>query len=91
MNGNRIFLYKVINLHFNFISLITSICMYLLQYGSTESCDKNNDRKGVHTWASGFEKLLEDPKGLQTFAVSLTVCTISSIEYYILYMYFIII
>ncbi|XP_029155013.1 regulator of G-protein signaling loco isoform X2 [Nylanderia fulva] len=37
-------------------------------YGSTESCDKNNDCKGVHTWANGFEKLLEDPKGLQTFA-----------------------
>lgn len=51
------------NLFFNFILL-------LLQYGSTESCDKNNDCKGVHTWASGFEKLLEDPKGLQTFAVS---------------------
>ncbi|KYN19650.1 Regulator of G-protein signaling 12 [Trachymyrmex cornetzi] len=37
-------------------------------YGSTESCDKNNDCKGVHIWANGFEKLLEDPKGLQTFA-----------------------
>lgn len=44
--------------------------MNVLQYGSTESCDKNNDCKGVHTWANGFEKLLEDPKGLQTFAVS---------------------
>ncbi|XP_032672591.1 regulator of G-protein signaling loco isoform X2 [Odontomachus brunneus] len=37
-------------------------------YGSTESCDKNNDCKGVHMWANGFEKLLDDPKGLQTFA-----------------------
>ncbi|XP_011149139.1 regulator of G-protein signaling loco isoform X2 [Harpegnathos saltator] len=37
-------------------------------HGSTESCDKNNDCKGVHMWANGFEKLLDDPKGLQTFA-----------------------
>ncbi|TGZ47582.1 hypothetical protein DBV15_03429 [Temnothorax longispinosus] len=33
-----------------------------------QSCDKNSDCRGVHTWANGFEKLLEDPKGLQTFA-----------------------
>ncbi|XP_043498432.1 regulator of G-protein signaling loco isoform X2 [Polistes fuscatus] len=37
-------------------------------HGSTESCDKVNDCKSVHTWANGFEKLLGDPKGLQTFA-----------------------
>ncbi|KAL6423212.1 hypothetical protein ACFW04_010110 [Cataglyphis niger] len=48
----------------NFGSNVSGDCMY----GSTESCDKNNDCKGVHTWANGFEKLLEDPKGLQTFA-----------------------
>ncbi|KAJ8680308.1 hypothetical protein QAD02_016095, partial [Eretmocerus hayati] len=35
--------------------------------GSTESCDKPSSN-GVHTWGSSFEKLLEDPKGLQTFA-----------------------
>ncbi|XP_011160617.2 regulator of G-protein signaling loco isoform X2 [Solenopsis invicta] len=48
----------------NFRSSVSDNCIY----GSTESCDKNNDCKGVHTWASAFEKLLEDPKGLQTFA-----------------------
>ncbi|XP_018312460.1 regulator of G-protein signaling loco isoform X1 [Mycetomoellerius zeteki] len=48
----------------NFRSSASDNCIY----GSTESCDKNNDCKGVHTWANGFEKLLEDPKGLQTFA-----------------------
>ncbi|KAF7382937.1 hypothetical protein HZH66_013339 [Vespula vulgaris] len=37
-------------------------------HGSTESCDKVSDCKSVHTWANGFEKLLGDPKGLQTFA-----------------------
>ncbi|KAK2588108.1 hypothetical protein KPH14_004165 [Odynerus spinipes] len=37
-------------------------------HGSTELCDKVNDCKSVHTWANGFEKLLGDPKGLQTFA-----------------------
>ncbi|XP_033322332.1 regulator of G protein signaling family member locomotion defects isoform X4 [Megalopta genalis] len=37
-------------------------------HGSTELCDKNTDYKGIHAWANGFEKLLEDPKGLQTFA-----------------------
>ncbi|XP_053998041.1 regulator of G-protein signaling loco isoform X2 [Hylaeus anthracinus] len=37
-------------------------------HGSTELCDKNTDCKSIHAWASGFEKLLEDPKGLQTFA-----------------------
>ncbi|XP_015181268.1 PREDICTED: regulator of G-protein signaling loco isoform X3 [Polistes dominula] len=37
-------------------------------HGSTESCDKVNNCKSVHTWANGFEKLLGDPKGLQTFA-----------------------
>ncbi|XP_011882192.1 PREDICTED: regulator of G-protein signaling loco isoform X2 [Vollenhovia emeryi] len=48
----------------NFRSSASDNCIY----GSTESCDKNSDCKGVHTWANGFEKLLEDPKGLQTFA-----------------------
>ncbi|XP_029669207.1 regulator of G-protein signaling loco isoform X2 [Formica exsecta] len=48
----------------NFGNSVSGNCIY----GSTESCDKNNDCKGVHTWANGFEKLLEDPKGLQTFA-----------------------
>ncbi|KAL0099996.1 hypothetical protein PUN28_019465 [Cardiocondyla obscurior] len=48
----------------NFRSSVSDNCIY----GSTESCDKNNDCKGVHSWANGFEKLLEDPKGLQTFA-----------------------
>ncbi|XP_018363540.1 PREDICTED: regulator of G-protein signaling loco isoform X2 [Trachymyrmex cornetzi] len=48
----------------NFRSSASDNCIY----GSTESCDKNNDCKGVHIWANGFEKLLEDPKGLQTFA-----------------------
>ncbi|XP_077258095.1 regulator of G protein signaling family member locomotion defects isoform X6 [Temnothorax americanus] len=48
----------------NFRSSVSDKCIY----GSTESCDKNSDCKGVHTWANGFEKLLEDPKGLQTFA-----------------------
>ncbi|EFN69214.1 Regulator of G-protein signaling 12 [Camponotus floridanus] len=48
----------------NFGNSVSDNCIY----GSTESCDKNNDCKGVHTWANGFEKLLEDPKGLQTFA-----------------------
>lgn len=43
-------------IHFFFLSF---------QHGSTDSCDK-----GVHNWASGFEKLLGDPKGLQSFAVS---------------------
>ncbi|KAG7200728.1 hypothetical protein KM043_001278 [Ampulex compressa] len=37
-------------------------------HGGTELCDKTDDCKDVHAWASGFEKLLEDPKGLQTFA-----------------------
>ncbi|XP_051161677.1 regulator of G-protein signaling loco isoform X2 [Leptopilina boulardi] len=36
-------------------------------HGSTESCDKTANCN-VHSWASGFEKLLGDPKGLQTFA-----------------------
>ncbi|KAF7995057.1 hypothetical protein HCN44_004529 [Aphidius gifuensis] len=40
-----------------------SDCMF---YSSTESCDKTD--VDVHTWATGFEKLLQDPKGLQTFA-----------------------
>lgn len=39
------------------------------QHGSTDLYDKNTDCKSIHAWASGFEKLLEDPKGLQTFAV----------------------
>lgn len=37
-------------------------------------------------WANGFEKLLEDPKGLQTFAVSITfrfLLFFISIVYYI--------
>lgn len=64
-----------------------------MQYGSTESCDKNSDCKGVHTWANGFEKLLEDPKGLQTFAVSalfflLNILCVLYIHVYVyLYMY----
>ncbi|XP_076164696.1 regulator of G protein signaling family member locomotion defects isoform X2 [Ptiloglossa arizonensis] len=37
-------------------------------HGSTDLYDKNTDCKSIHAWASGFEKLLEDPKGLQTFA-----------------------
>ncbi|CAL7938118.1 unnamed protein product [Xylocopa violacea] len=37
-------------------------------HGSTELCDKNTDCNDIHAWATGFEKLLEDPKGLQTFA-----------------------
>ncbi|XP_017886378.1 regulator of G-protein signaling loco isoform X1 [Ceratina calcarata] len=37
-------------------------------HGSRELCEKNTDCKNIHAWASGFEKLLEDPKGLQTFA-----------------------
>ncbi|XP_023245188.1 regulator of G-protein signaling loco [Copidosoma floridanum] len=37
------------------------------EHGSTESCDKPASH-GVHTWAISFEKLLEDPKGLQIFA-----------------------
>ncbi|XP_070158476.1 regulator of G-protein signaling loco isoform X2 [Polyergus mexicanus] len=48
----------------NFGNSVSGNCIY----DSTESCDKNNDCKGVHVWANGFEKLLEDPKGLQTFA-----------------------
>ncbi|XP_033221988.1 regulator of G-protein signaling loco isoform X2 [Belonocnema kinseyi] len=36
-------------------------------HGSTESCDKTANYN-VHSWASSFEKLLGDPKGLQTFA-----------------------
>ncbi|XP_017765263.1 PREDICTED: regulator of G-protein signaling loco isoform X5 [Eufriesea mexicana] len=43
---------------------VQNICLH----GSTELCDKNTDCKNIHAWASGFEKLLEDPKGLQTFA-----------------------
>ncbi|KAF3429760.1 hypothetical protein E2986_01938 [Frieseomelitta varia] len=38
------------------------------EHGSTQLCDKNTDCKNIHAWANGFEKLLEDPKGLQTFA-----------------------
>nr|XP_033206120.1 regulator of G-protein signaling loco isoform X4 [Bombus vancouverensis nearcticus] len=41
-----------------------NICLH----GSTQLCDKNTDCKNIHAWANGFEKLLEDPKGLQTFA-----------------------
>ncbi|XP_066586671.1 regulator of G-protein signaling loco isoform X2 [Prorops nasuta] len=37
-------------------------------YASTESCNQNTEGKSVHSWANGFEKLLADPKGLQTFA-----------------------
>ncbi|KAK1122555.1 hypothetical protein K0M31_009005 [Melipona bicolor] len=37
-------------------------------HGSTQLCDKNTDCKNIHAWANSFEKLLEDPKGLQTFA-----------------------
>ncbi|XP_034948216.1 regulator of G-protein signaling loco isoform X2 [Chelonus insularis] len=37
-------------------------------YDSTDSCDKLDSNSGIHTWASGFEKLLKDPKGLETFA-----------------------
>ncbi|XP_031771229.1 regulator of G-protein signaling loco isoform X3 [Apis florea] len=43
---------------------VQNICLH----GSTELCNKNTDCKNIHAWASGFEKLLEDPKGLQTFA-----------------------
>lgn len=53
----------------------------LQQYGSTDSCDKEDNNYGVHTWASGFEKLLKDPVGLQTFAVSkLLIYTLKIIE-----------
>ncbi|KZC06006.1 PREDICTED: regulator of G-protein signaling loco [Dufourea novaeangliae] len=45
-------------------SCIQDTCLH----GSTELCDKNTTYKGIRAWASGFEKLLEDPKGLQTFA-----------------------
>ncbi|XP_078053103.1 regulator of G protein signaling family member locomotion defects isoform X2 [Augochlora pura] len=48
----------------NIGNCIEDTCMH----GSTELCDKNADYKGIHAWANGFEKLLEDPKGLQTFA-----------------------
>ncbi|XP_033322330.1 regulator of G protein signaling family member locomotion defects isoform X2 [Megalopta genalis] len=48
----------------NIGNCIEDTCMH----GSTELCDKNTDYKGIHAWANGFEKLLEDPKGLQTFA-----------------------
>lgn len=58
-----------------------------MQYGSTESCDKSNDRKGVHTWANGFEKLLEDPKGLQTFAVSNARAVVTFFQYVYVYTY----
>ncbi|XP_063986998.1 regulator of G-protein signaling loco isoform X3 [Diachasmimorpha longicaudata] len=37
-------------------------------YGSIESCDKNEPGLGVRSWGAGFENLLKDPKGLQTFA-----------------------
>ncbi|XP_015610266.1 regulator of G-protein signaling loco isoform X2 [Cephus cinctus] len=37
-------------------------------HGSIESCNKASICNGVRNWASGFEKLLGDPKGLQTFA-----------------------
>ncbi|KAL7293981.1 hypothetical protein TKK_0012558 [Trichogramma kaykai] len=39
----------------------------LSTHGSTESCNKPVER-GVHTWSTSFEKLLEDPMGLKTFA-----------------------
>ncbi|XP_076294993.1 regulator of G protein signaling family member locomotion defects isoform X5 [Lasioglossum baleicum] len=48
----------------NIGSCVQDTCLH----GSTELCDKNTDYKGIHAWANGFEKLLEDPKGLQTFA-----------------------
>lgn len=34
---------------------------------------------GVSCWASSFEKLLEDPDGLQTFAVSLKFFSLSNV------------
>ncbi|XP_011302717.1 regulator of G-protein signaling loco isoform X2 [Fopius arisanus] len=37
-------------------------------YGSVESCDKNDAGLGVRSWGAGFENLLKDPRGLQTFA-----------------------
>ncbi|CAK9794592.1 Regulator of G-protein signaling loco [Anthophora plagiata] len=37
-------------------------------HGSTELCERSTDCKNIHAWASGFEKLLEDQRGLQTFA-----------------------
>ncbi|KAK1122557.1 hypothetical protein K0M31_009005 [Melipona bicolor] len=43
---------------------VQNICLH----GSTQLCDKNTDCKNIHAWANSFEKLLEDPKGLQTFA-----------------------
>ncbi|KAK0161229.1 hypothetical protein PV327_009724 [Microctonus hyperodae] len=47
------------------VSGFESDCML---YDSTESCNKSDIGIGVHTWSLGFEKLLKDPKGLQTFA-----------------------
>ncbi|KAK0157788.1 hypothetical protein PV328_011480 [Microctonus aethiopoides] len=47
------------------VSGFESDCML---YDSTESCNKTDIGTGVHTWSLGFEKLLKDPKGLQTFA-----------------------
>lgn len=32
----------------------------------------NNNTEGVASWAGSFEKLLDDPIALQTFAVSIT-------------------
>ncbi|XP_046749276.1 regulator of G-protein signaling loco isoform X2 [Diprion similis] len=35
---------------------------------SIESFEKSSNCHGVHSWSASFEKLLEDPAGLQTFA-----------------------
>lgn len=40
------------------------ICLFLLQHEDPDT--------GVSCWASSFEKLLDDPDGLQTFAVTNT-------------------
>ncbi|XP_046624496.1 regulator of G-protein signaling loco isoform X1 [Neodiprion virginianus] len=35
---------------------------------SIESFEKSSNCHGIHSWSTSFEKLLEDPAGLQTFA-----------------------
>lgn len=49
-------------------------------------CDQNgvakcNSAEGPAAWATSFEKLLEDPAGLHTFAVSTYSVTISKVIY----------
>ena len=58
--------------------------MFLLQNegheGGVELLQDDEPERGVASWASSFEKLLGDPAGLHTFAVSV-INSVSAFNY----------